>query len=271
MTFFQLFHDFDVLVIVSLIIFAFTAGFIDSVVGGGGLIQIPALLINLPNTPLPTIFGTNKIAALSGTSISAYQYSKRIRFNYKLLLIVSACSALAAFTGAKIVSYIDVNTLKPIILIILIIIAVYTFVKKDLGSFQTKSLSLNKKAIYGALIGIAIGFYDGFFGPGTGSFLVLGFVVILGLEFIEASAYAKVINCMTNISALIVFISQGNYLLELAILMAVCNIAGSIIGTILAIKKGNKFIRIVFLCIVTLMIIRYGYDIYNQYGNHLFK
>ena len=107
-----------------------------------------------------------------------------------------------------------------------------------------------------------VGFYDGFFGPGTGSFFVLGFVVILGFEFIEASAYSKVVNCMTNITALIVFIRQGNYILEIALLMAFFNIAGSITGTRIALKKGNGFVRILFLVIVSIMIIRYGYDVF---------
>jgi uncharacterized membrane protein YfcA len=145
---------------------------------------------------------------------------------------------------------------------VLILIAIYTFLKKDLGTVQTKNLSFDKQLIYGSLIGIMVGFYDGFFGPGTGSFFVLGFVVILGFEFVQASAYSKVINCMTNISALLVFIKQGNYILELAIIMSVCNITGNVIGTRLALKKGNTFVRTIFLLIVTLMIFRYGYDLF---------
>lgn len=258
----NIFTDYGIITILSLVVLSFTAGFIDSVVGGGGLIQIPALLISLPKTPLPTIFGTNKIAALAGTSISAIQYSKRIEFNYKLLLAISACAGLSSFIGAKVISLININALKPVILIVLIIIAIYTFMKKDLGSVQTKSLTFHRQLIYGSLIGLVVGFYDGFFGPGTGSFFVLGFVVILGFEFIQASAYSKIINCITNISALIVFIRQENYLLEFAIIMAVCNISGNIIGTRLALKNGNSFVRTIFLVIVTLMITRYGYDIF---------
>lgn len=264
MSFIHLFSDLNLLSILSLIILAFVAGFIDAVVGGGGLIQLPALLINLPNTSIPTLFGTNKIAALSGTSISAYHYSKRITFDYKLLLPVSICAAISSFTGAKVVSFINVNSLKPIIFVILILIAIYTILKKELGYFQTKTLPFKNQLIYGSLIGLIVGFYDGFFGPGTGSFLVLGFVVILGFEFVQASAYSKIINCVTNLSALVVFIRQGNYLLELAILMAICNVLGSIVGTKTALKRGNRFIRIVFIGIVTLMIVRYGYDIFGK-------
>jgi len=256
--------DYGYLSLLSLAIFSFIAGFIDAVVGGGGLIQLPALLINLPNTSIPTLFGTNKIAALSGTTFSAIQYSKKIKFNFKVLTVIAFCAAIASFLGAKTVSYINVNTLKPLILIILILIAIYTFIKKDLGTIQTKKLPFNEMMIYGSLIGLVIGFYDGFFGPGTGSFLVLAFVVVFGFEFVEASAYSKVINCVTNIFALIVFIKLENYLLELAILMAICNITGNIIGTKLALKRGNSFVRTIFLAIVTLMILRYAYDIFIE-------
>jgi uncharacterized membrane protein YfcA len=261
MSFLQLFSDFSIYTLLLLAIFAFIAGFIDSVVGGGGLIQIPALLITLPGSPLPTIFGTNKIAALSGTSMAAYQYSKRVKFDYKLLAVVSISAFLASHAGAKAVSTINTHILKPVILVILVLIAIYTFIKKDMGTYQTKALSFNRQLMFGTIIGLVIGFYDGFFGPGTGSFFVLGFVIILGFEFITASAYSKVINCITNISALIVFIRQGNYLLGPAVLMAICNVAGSITGSKMALKKGNRFVRVFFLIIVTLMIVRYSWDI----------
>lgn len=244
-------------------LFAFMAGFIDAVVGGGGLIQLPALLVTLPKAPLPTLFGINKISALSGTSIAAFQYAKRIRFNLKLLFTISLAAFIAAFFGAKIVSIINPATLKPIILVVLIAIAIYTFVKKDLGKVATKQLTLSRQLFFGFAIGLVIGFYDGFFGPGTGSFFVLAFVVILGFEFVQASAYAKIVNCMTNISALVVFIRQGNFILGIAVLMALFQIAGSLIGTKMAIKHGNGFIRIFFLIIVSLMILRYGYDVFK--------
>ena len=256
------FSDYSFYTLFFLAAFAFIAGFLDAIVGGGGLIQLPALLIQFPQLALPTLFGTNKIAALSGTSIAAVQYAKRIRFNWKVLLSISLFSFLFSFLGARTVSYLDSEALKPLILIILIAIAIYTFIKKDLGNVATKDLSTTKKMIFGALIGAAIGFYDGFFGPGTGSFFVLCFVVILGFDFLSASAYAKVVNCITNISALLVFVSHGNYLLELAILMAVFNVLGNFLGTKIAVKKGNGFIRIVFLIIVMLMILRYSKEVF---------
>lgn len=249
--------------LISLSIFAFTAGFLDAVIGGGGLIQLPALLIHFPATPLPTLFGTTKIASLAGTSMAAAQYSKRIKFNYKLVLLIAVFAGVAAFSGAKVVSHINVKELKPLILVILIGIAIYTYFKKDLGAVRTKKVTPNKQYFYGALLGTVVGFYDGFFGPGTGSFLVLGFVLLLGFEFIEASGYAKLINCITNLSALFVFIRMGNYLLGIAILMSICNVAGNFLGTSMALKKGNSFIRLFFLLVVLLMIARYAYDIFS--------
>ncbi len=258
----ELFAQHDIYILITLAIASLFAGFIDAVVGGGGLIQFPALMILYPNTSVPTVFGTNKIAGLSGTSIAAIQYAKRIKFNWKLLTITATSSFVFSFIGAKLVSNIDVEILKPFIFFMLIAIAIYTFKKKDFGTIASKKISENKKYLFGLLLGVIIGFYDGFLGPGTGSFLVLGFVALLGFEFLEASAYAKVINCVTNVSALYVFISQGNYILEIAIIMAVSNVIGSIVGSRMAILRGNIFIRKIFLFVVCIMIIRYGYDVF---------
>lgn len=254
--------DYPTITLISLVVLSFIAGFIDAVVGGGGLIQLPAVLINFPSMPLATVFGTNKIAGLSGTTVAAFQYSRKIKFNYKLLLTTGISAAAAALLGARLISNLNPAKLKPVILFILIVIAIYTFIRKDLGAVHCKQLPEKKQLVYALLLGIIIGFYDGFIGPGTGSFLVLGFVVLLGFEFVTASAYAKVINCMTNVGALSVFISNGNYVLNLAILMAVSNVTGSILGARMSLRKGNEFVRIIFLFIVIIMIIRYGYDVY---------
>jgi len=260
----QLVNDYGLLTLLLLAVFSFLAGFIDAVVGGGGLVILPFLLINFPKIPLPTLFGTNKIAGFCGTTIAAISYAKRVQFDFKLLLIISFFALVASYLGAQIVSSIPTESLKPFVLIILILIAVYTFFKKDLGSTQTKALSLAKQALLGSLFGLIIGFYDGFFGPGTGSFLVLVFVVVLGFEFIKASAYAKVINCITNIGALIVFIKNGQFILPLAIVMIVFNVTGSYIGAKMALRKGNEFIRKIFLVIVSLMIAKYGWDVFSK-------
>jgi len=242
--------------------FSLLAGFIDAVVGGGGLIQLPALLLQLPSSPLPTILGTNKIAALSGTSVAAAQYARRIRYNFPLLFVISFFAFISAHLGAKLASRIDPASFRPLILVILISIAIYTYFKKDLGTRDGQTVRMPMQYLYGSLMGILIGFYDGFIGPGTGSFFVLAFVVLLGFEFVQASAYAKFVNCMTNFSAVMVFVKQGNYVLSIAILMAVCNVIGNVLGSVLALKKGNAFVRIFFLLVVSAMIIRYSYMIF---------
>lgn len=256
------FDDYSFLLMVSLSLFAFLAGFIDAVVGGGGLIQIPALLIAFPNLAIPTLFGTNKIAALSGTSVAAFRYGKKIQFNYALLLVLSVFAFTASLLGAQVVSIVRTDVLKPLILVVLIVMMIYILLKKDLGSSHTKIVSIRKQIIVGSLMSFVIGFYDGLFGPGTGSFFVLGFVLFLGFEFVTASAYAKVINCLTNMSALIIFIKNGNYLLGLGLIMAFFNIIGNIVGSHFALKKGNGFVRKVFIVVVSIMIVRYGYDIF---------
>ncbi len=263
MSFSQILSEYGLFTLALLAITAFIAGFIDAVVGGGGLIQLPFLLINFPKIPLSVIFGTNKIAALAGTSVSAFKYSKKIKFDLKILLVISFFCFISSFAGAQVINYINTNALKPSIFVILIIVAVYTFFKKDLGAIQSKELSHTKQMLYGSLIGIVVGFYDGFFGPGTGSFFVLGFVVILGFEFIKASAYAKVVNCITNISALTVFIKHDHYIFNMAIIMAVFNMTGSFIGSAMALRRGNSFVRVIFLVIVSIMILKYGFDIFS--------
>lgn len=240
---------------------AFLAGCLDAIVGGGGLLQFPALLINLPHTPIATILGTNKISGFSGTLTAAIGYAKKVTFNYKLIVVISFFTLIGAFVGAKLVNHISPLVFKPIILVVLIAIAFYTFLKKDFGTLKTKTVTLKNQYIFGSVMGLTVGFYDGLIGPGTGSFLVLGCITLLGFQFLEASAYAKIINCFSNISSLFVFVSAGNFILPIALLMAVFNIAGSILGTKLALKKGNVFIKKVFLVVVCLMIIRFGYDV----------
>lgn len=264
----NLINEHSLLTIILLAFFSFSAGFIDAVVGGGGLVIMPFLLINFPRLPLPVLFGTNKISALCGTSISAFKYAQQLKFNFGLLLVVSFFAFFSSYIGAVVVNLIDPKLLKPFLLIILVLIATYTFFKKDLGSKPTKELSIVRQMIFGSLIGLVVGFYDGFFGPGTGSFFVLGFVVILGFEFVQASAYSKVVNCITNISALIVFIRNGQFILEMALLMAAFNILGSYMGASIALKRGNDFIRKIFLLIVGMMILKYGYDVFSVNTAH---
>lgn len=244
-----------------LCIFAFLAGLIDSIVGGGGLIQIPALLVFLPNAPIALIFGTNKLSSIAGTSAAVIRFSTVVKFNYLVVAAAATSAFIFSFIGARTVSIINPAIMRPLVLVLLIIVAIYTFFKKDFGS-QHAPIQGTKQTIYATLIGAALGFYDGFLGPGTGSFLIFAFIGILGFDFLKSSASAKIVNFSTNLSALIYFASTHNIIYHLAIPMAASNIIGAIIGAKLAIVKGSGFIRLLFIAVVTLLIIKLGYDIF---------
>jgi uncharacterized protein len=249
--------------IIALCFFAFLAGFIDSIVGGGGLIQLPGLLVTLPESPVPKLLGTGKFPAFVGTFNAAFQYARHVKFQWSFILSTSVCALLMSIVGSNLVQYVDSRYLKPLILVLLIAVAIYTFLKKDFGSIVTKQVNPSKSIIYGVLIGGVLGLYDGFFGPGTGSFLILAFIAILGFDFINASANAKVVNLFTNLGSLIVFGWQGHIMWHYALPMAVFNLSGSFIGSRMAILRGNEFVRKIFLFVIFMMILRYGYDIFK--------
>lgn len=242
---------------------AFSAGFIDAVVGGGGLIQFPALLILFPAFPVPTLMGTNKFASFSGTALATVSYLKQTSVPWKSLWPAIITALLFSFLGARVVSQISKDDIRIIVLILLIIVAVYTFLKKEFGLHHVPKLNAFKTAFYSLLTGAALGFYDGFFGPGTGSFLIVIFISVFGFNFLIASASAKLINCATNISAIIYFMYTGQINYSLAISVALFNMAGSFLGSKMAIKKGSAFVRTFFLVIVTAMIIKFAFDILN--------
>ncbi|WP_395043787.1 sulfite exporter TauE/SafE family protein [Flavobacterium sp.] len=249
-------------IIILLCIASFFAGFVDAIVGGGGLIQTPVALILLPNLAVSSIIGTLKIPAFSGTSFAANQYLKKVKMNWKLLSIMAIVAFGSAFLGSFTLTLVSNDFMKPLLLVILTLIAIYTFAKKDFGTHQEKFLTPNKQLFLAILMSICIGFYDGFIGPGTGSFLVLGFVAILGFDFLHASANAKMVNLATNFGSICLFVLKGKIIWAIAIPMAVCNAFGGFMGAKLAIKKGNEFIRIFFLIIVVGTLIRFGYDVF---------
>jgi uncharacterized protein len=245
-----------------LCVFAFFAGFIDSIAGGGGLIQLPALLIFLPQLPVATLLGTNKFASIAGTSIATAQYTRYIKISLKATLPATCAALLFSFLGARAASIIHPQVMRPLVLFLLIAIAAYTFVQKDFGTLHAPKLDNVKQYLISIMTGVVIGFYDGFFGPGTGSFLIFIFIGIFGFSFLSASASSKMINFATNLSAVLYFGFTNNIFYKAAILMALCNMLGSIIGTRLAILKGNRFVRVFFLTIVSILIIKLGYDIF---------
>jgi len=248
--------------IVFLCFAAFAAGFIDSIVGGGGLIQTPATLITLPQYPVATLLGTTKIPSFIGTSMAAMQYARIVKLRWKLLAMMCSIALIAAYAGSKTVSLVPNTFMKPVIFGMLIVVAIYTYSKKDFGIAPVKNHKRRKELLYAGLFAIIIGFYDGFIGPGAGSFLILFFISGLGFDFLKASAHAKFVNLATNMGSIIFFGGSGHILFQYAIPMALCNFIGSMLGARLAILKGNKFIRIFFLVVITGTIIRFGYDIF---------
>ena len=242
---------------------AFTAGFIDAIVGGGGLIQTPSALILLPQYPVATVIGTLKIPAFTGTFFAAAQYAKRVSFNYKQLALMTGIAFVAAFGGSKLLTVVSNHFMKPLLLLVLIAVAIYTWLNKNFGNHTEKSHSVKREWWYAALISLVIGFYDGFIGPGAGSFLVLSFIVLLGYDFLRASAHAKFVNLATNLGSIVFFAASGKIIYTIALPMAVCNGIGGLLGARLALLKGNAFIRILFLIVVTGTIIRFAYDVFK--------
>lgn len=249
-------------IIIILCIASFVAGFVDAIVGGGGLIQTPVALIILPNLSVASIIGTLKIPGFSGTAVATIQYLKKVKVDWKLFGVMAMVSFVFAFIGSGLLTVVKNDFMKPVLFIILVLLLIYTYLKKDFGQFQISNLSTKRKYTYAVLISIFIGFYDGFIGPGTGSLLIMAFIAILGLDFLQASANAKLVNLATNIGSITLFIIKGKIVWAIAIPMAICNASGAFIGARLAISKGNGFIRVFFLVIVTLTLLRFGYDIF---------
>ncbi|MGL2966411.1 sulfite exporter TauE/SafE family protein [Flavobacterium sp. XGLA_31] len=241
---------------------AFFAGFVDAIVGGGGLIQTPVALVLLPSYPVATVIGSLKIPSFSGTALAARQYLKQVDMDWKLLLTMAVVAFVSAFLGSDLLTKVHNDFMKPFLLVVLTLIAVYTFIKKDFGSHQVKQLTKTMQLFRAVLLSVLIGFYDGFIGPGTGSFLVLAFVTVLGFDFLHASANAKMVNLATNFGSICLFVLKGKVIWAIAIPMAVCNAIGGWVGAKLAIRKGNGFIRVFFLIVVIGTLIRFGYDVF---------
>lgn len=249
-------------IIVFLCLAAFLAGFVDAIVGGGGLIQTPIAMILLPNLSVANIIGSLKIPAFSGTTFAAYHYLKEVKMNWQLLSIMTIVAFGSAFFGSHLLTLVHNDFMKPLLLVILILLAIYTFSRKDFGQHKAKEMSEQKQLFLAVLLSLTIGFYDGFIGPGTGSFLVFGFVIVLGFDFLHASANAKMVNLATNFGSICLFLLKGKIIWAIALPMAVCNALGGWIGAKLAIKKGNGFIRVFFLIVVIGTLLRFGYDVF---------
>jgi len=231
------------------------------VVGGGGLIQIPVALIMLPQYSVATVIGTTKLPSFTGTCFAAYKYSRHVPLNFRHLAIMASIALPMAFLGSRMLTLVHNEFMKPFLLVVLTLVAVYTYTKKNFGEHSEKDHTERQHIIYASLTSFVIGFYDGFIGPGTGSFLILSFVTLLGYDFMKASATAKFINLATNIGSIILFAISGNIIYEIALPMMAANGFGGFLGARLAILRGNKFIRVFFLCVVMATIIRFAWDV----------
>ena len=236
------------------------AGFVDSIVGGGGLILVPALFAVFPAAHPATLFGTNKGASVWGTAFATWQFSRRVEMRWAALLPAAGAGFVASFGGAWLVTVMSPDYLRKLLPLVLLVVLIYTVAKKDLGRTHTPRFSGAAEQWVAASVGALIGFYDGFFGPGTGSFLVFLFVRLLGYDFLSASASAKLVNTATNLAALLLFVAKGHIWWHFVVAMAVANVVGSLLGTRLALKHGTGFVRVFFMIVVSALILKTGYD-----------
>jgi uncharacterized membrane protein YfcA len=255
--------DLAVPTLLLLLLAAFAAGWVDAVVGGGGLLQLPALLL-VPGLAPVQALATNKLGSIFGTSTSALTYYRRARPDLRTALPMAAVALVGSFGGASIAAALPVAVFKPVIVIALVTVATITLLRPALGG--TTSLRFSGRAHYRAAVavGLAIGVYDGVLGPGTGTFLVIAMVSLLGYDFLQASAKAKIVNFATNLGALLFFVPHGSVVWGLALLLGTANVGGSYLGSRMAIASGTRFIRTVFLVVVAALIVKVGHDVWVE-------
>ena len=246
-----------------LVIAAFAAGWVDAVVGGGGLIQLPALLLVPQLAPVQAL-ATNKLASICGTATSSVTYYRRVKPDLRTALPMAGLALLGSFAGAAVATVLPTAVFKPIIVVALAAVAIFVAVRPRLGAATSLRFEGRRHLIVAALLGIGIGFYDGMLGPGTGAFLVIALVSVVGYDFIAASAKAKIVNFATNLGALALFVPTGAVVWGLGLCLAVANVAGSYLGSRTAIARGTGFVRVIFLCVSAALILKLGWDVWVE-------
>jgi uncharacterized membrane protein YfcA len=239
------------------------AGCVDAIVGGGGLIQVPALFGVFPNLPAASLLATNKAASIWGTSWAFVQYARRVSLRWATLVPAALAAALGAYIGAWGATCVPSLAMRLALPWVLLALLLYTLLKPKLGRGPLRPLVLRHERAWSMAIGLVIGAYDGLFGPGTGSFFVFAGVRLLGQDFLHASAQAKLLNAATNAAALGLFMHQGLVLWAVALPMAAANVLGSTVGTRMALRHGAGFVRGVFIVVVLALICRTGWDAWN--------
>ena len=246
-----------------LVVAGLLAGWVDAVVGGGGLIQLPALLLGLPGAAPAQLLATNKIASICGTSVSAATYYRRVRPDLRTALPMAGAAYVGAIGGALIGLHIPKSAFNPVILALLVVVGAYTLLRPHLGTVTELRHSGTRHTSYAVLVGLVIGAYDGALGPGTGSFLVFALVGWLGYAFLQASAKAKIANFATNLGALTVFVPQGQVLWVTGLAMGVANLVGGYLGARTAVRLGSGFVRAVVMVVVGAFIVRLGGSVFG--------
>jgi uncharacterized membrane protein YfcA len=241
---------------------ALLAGFIDAVAGGGGLIQVPALFTALPLQTPATLFGTNKLSSIFGTGSATWRYARQIEICWRIAIPAALSAAVFSFAGAAAVAWLPRETVRPLVFGLLLLVIIYTLARPSLGQNLGSALNPKRERHWALALGAAIGFYDGFFGPGTGSFLIFLLVRFFSLDFLRASAVAKIVNLTTNAAALAYFIPHGQVLWAIGLVMAVANVTGAQIGSHLAIRHGSGFVRWIFVTSALLLLAKFGWDIF---------
>jgi len=250
-----------------LILAAGLAGFIDGAVGGGGLISVPALFLGLSSHPTTTILGTNKLVACTGTTFAAAQFVHSRIVPFREMLSPMLAAGMGAVLGARTAYFFEGRFeayMRPVMLVMMIVMLLFTLLKPNLGTMHTPKYNRKNQIMLATILSFAIGCYDGFFGPGTGTLLIFSFVVLFGFDFLRASALSKTVNWASNVASLIFFISRGSLLPVLAVGMAAANGVGGYLGAKTALTRGNRWVRVLFTLVVTGLVLRLAWQIYSR-------
>ncbi len=234
-------EDINIYMCLFLIVTGFIAAFIDTVVGGGGLISLPALLFT--GMPPVTAIATNKVSASMGATIGFASFVRSGRVDFSTIKYLLPLSFIGSICGASILKLIPSDFLRPLIIILLVAVTIYTLTKKEFGQVATFNGMSQKMWILSAIAAFIFGFYDGFFGPGTGSFLAISFVALAGFNLAKATAYSKLLNFTSNIASLIFFMLGGKILWQVGLIMGVGQFIGARLGSKMVVSKGSKIIR----------------------------
>ncbi|NUR93547.1 MAG: TSUP family transporter [Nonomuraea sp.] len=251
----------DIELVALLLAVALAAGWVDAVVGGGGLVQLPILLLALPTAPPAAILATDKLSSISGTTAAAVGFARTTKVDWRLAAPMGGLAMLLSGAGACAASSIPAGMYRPFVLAVLVLVALVVMLRPDLGRERAATTARHRVAWAVLLAGAALPFYNGLVGPGTGAMILITLTGLLGLDFVGASAQAKVVNLGANLGALVVFAAQGRVFWMLGLGMAACNVVGARLGTRTALRRGTGFIRATLLCVVAALIVKLSVDL----------